>query len=187
MYKAIDILMIEDNPGDVRLAQEYFKEYKVSNHMSVVKDEAEALGFLRGQGEYAHATLPDIILMSIRVVWENNAELLKQIKGDAIWAHIPVVLLTGFKGEEVILDNDLPISLYIPKPLTIDCLASIVRLGGFGLIIVKPKAKVVPKRAGLRPAMRKIKHSFPIQNMLNSPWQVQIWENEGGRIEHASI
>lgn len=187
MYKAIDILMIEDNPGDVRLAQEYFKEYKVSNHMSVVKDEVEALCFLRGQGEYIHATLPDIILMSIRVVWENNAELLKQIKRDAIWAHIPVVILTAFKGEEIILDEDLPISLCVSKPLTVDCLASIVRLGGFGLIIMKPKGEVAPKRDIPRQAMREIKRAFPIQNVLNSPWQMQSWENEGGRIEYASI
>lgn len=181
MYKAIEMLMVEDNPGDIRLTQEAFKEYKVSNHLSVVKDDMEALCFLRCQGQYAHAILPDIILISIRTVWEHNAELLKQIKGDVTLVQIPVVLLTAFEGEEVILADDLPISLCVPKSLIFDCLASIVSLGGFGVVIMKPKAKLVPSRDRRRLAMREIKRAFPFQHILNSKWQLQNWENEGGK------
>lgn len=158
--------MVEDNPGDIRLTREYFKAYQMSNHLSVVKDDREALGFLRGQGEYACATLPDIILMSIRMLWDDNARLLKQIKRDAIWAQIPVVILTAFAGEEEILDKNLPISLCVPKPLTLDCLVAIVkRLGNFGLISTRQKTKPDPGQD----AMWEIKGASPLQSLLNQP------------------
>lgn len=190
MDKAIELLMIEDNPGDIRLNQEYLKQYEVSNHLTVVKNEVEALFFLRGLGQYAHATLPDIILMSIRMLWDDDARLLKQIHGETTLAHIPIVILTAYEGEEEILDKDLPISLCAPKPLTFDCLVSIVkRLENFGLIITKPepKTKRVAKRGRRSLSMGQINHIFSLPNTLNSPALLQGWENEGGRIEYASI
>ena len=127
MYKAIELLMIEDNPGDIRLSQEYLKEYKVPNHLNVVKDDVEALRFLRGQGAYTLAALPDIILISIRIIWMNDKRLFMQINNHAALKHIPVVIMTGSEGEEASLDEDLAVGLCLTKPLNLDCLFTVVQ------------------------------------------------------------
>lgn len=129
MVKAIELLMIEDNPSDIRLSQEYLKGYNVPNHLSVVQDDVEALRFLRGQGVYALAALPDIILISIRIIWMNDKRRLMQIKNYAALKHIPVVIMTGSEDEEASLDDDLAFGPYLTKPLNLDCLFTVVKDG----------------------------------------------------------
>ena len=127
MYKTIEFLMVESDPGDIRLSQEYLKEYKVPNHLSVVKDDVEALRFLRGQGIYTLASLPHIILISIRIIWMIDKRLFMQIKNYAALKHIPVVIMTGSEGEEASLDDDLAFGLCLTKPLNLDCLFTVVK------------------------------------------------------------
>ncbi|MBZ0293367.1 MAG: response regulator [Anaerolineae bacterium] len=122
MNKVIEMLMVEDNPGDVRLSQEYLKEYKVPSRLKVVKDVLEAQHFLQSQA----VDMPDIILISIRALWRNNS-LLKQIQCNPLTARIPLVILTAFDGEEANLKNDLADILCISKPLNLDCQVSIMK------------------------------------------------------------
>lgn len=123
--------MVEDNPDDVRLSQEYLKEYKVPNHLKVAKDILEAQHFLRSQA----VDMPDIILISIKALWRNNS-LLKEIQCNALTARIPLVILTAFDGEEASLEDDLVDILCVTKPLNLDCLIVIMKhLNDFGLTI----------------------------------------------------
>ncbi len=94
MVKPIEILLVEDNPGDVRLTMEALKEAKVVNHLTVLKDGEEALTYLRRQGPYAHATRPHLILLDLNLPRKDGREVLAQIKAEEPLKRIPVVVLT---------------------------------------------------------------------------------------------
>jgi CheY-like chemotaxis protein len=163
MNKAFELLMIEDNPSDIRLSQEYLKESKLSNHLTVVKNLMDALSYLRDHSQYAPATLPDIILISIRIIWMNDKGLLIQIKNDAALKDIPVVILTAFEGEEASLDDDLVDILCVSKPLNLDCLVAIVKhIGDFGLTIEWTTSAL--KHNGLKPSSDEISYPFSFQS-----------------------
>lgn len=127
MLNSIEFLMIETNPGDIRLTQEYLKECKIAHFLNVVQDGEEALRFLRQQKEFASASLPDLILISISIFLKKGDNLPEQIKADPTLKHIPVVVLTAFEGEEAILNNTASIDLCLTKPVNPDSLFSLVK------------------------------------------------------------
>ena len=117
----IEILLVEDNPGDVRLAQEAFQEAKISNHLNVASDGVEALEFLRRHGKFANAPLVDLIILDINLPRKNGLEVLSEIKADQALRHTPVMILTTSKSESDILKSyDLQASCYVSKPLDFD-------------------------------------------------------------------
>ena len=119
--RPVEILLVEDNPGDVRLTQEALKEGKVSNNLSVVGDGVEALAFLRREGEYADAIRPDIILVDLNLPKKSGHEVLQEVKTDLDLRRIPVVILTTSSSEQDVLDTyDLHANCYITKPVDIE-------------------------------------------------------------------
>jgi two-component system, chemotaxis family, response regulator Rcp1 len=137
--RAVEILLVEDNPGDVRLTIEAFKEGKVSNRLQVVADGEEAMALLRRQGKYADAPRPDIIFLDLNLPKKDGREVLAEIKSDENLKIIPVVVLTTSKAEEDILDTyKHHANCYITKPLNMDqFLAAIQQTENFWLSIVK--------------------------------------------------
>ena len=137
--KAIDILLVEDNPGDVRLTREALKEGKVLNTLHVVGDGIEALEFLRHEGPYAKVPHPDIILLDLNLPRMDGRELLAEIKSDPDLRRIPVVILTTSKAEEDIIKSyDLHANCYITKPVDLDQFIKVVKsVEEFWFTIVK--------------------------------------------------
>jgi CheY-like chemotaxis protein len=136
---SIEILLVEDNPGDVRLTQEALRESKVLNQLAVAKDGVEALEMLRREGPYANQPRPDLILLDLNLPRKDGRELLADIKDDAILRRIPVVVLTTSEAENDILRAyDLHANCYIVKPVDLDQFMNVVRtIEGFWLSIVK--------------------------------------------------
>ena len=135
----IEILMVEDNPADSRLAIEALKEAKVRNHMSVVVDGVEAMAFLRREGRYADAPRPQLILLDLNLPKKDGREVLQEIKTDEDLKRIPVVVLTTSRAEEDILRSyDLHANCYVTKPVELDKFLSVVRtIDEFWLTIVR--------------------------------------------------
>lgn len=135
----IEILMVEDNPGDVRLTLEALKETKVRNNLNVVRDGAEALAFLRRQGRYAQAPRPDLILLDLNVPRIDGRQVLAEIKADVNLRRIPVVILTSSQAEEDILRTyDLQANCYVNKPMDLDQFIKVVQsIETFWLTIVR--------------------------------------------------
>jgi len=137
--KAVEILMVEDNPGDVRLAQEALKDAKVTNNIYVVKDGAEAMAFLRRQDKYADAVRPDLILLDLNLPKKDGREVLAEIKEDRDLKRIPVVILTISKDEEDIIKTyNLHANCYITKPVDLGQFMEVVKaIEDFWFTIVK--------------------------------------------------
>ncbi len=135
----VEILLVEDNPGDVRLAQEALKDAKVRNNLHVAMDGVEALAFLRREGKYADAPHPDLILLDLNLPRKDGREVLEEIKSDENLRRIPVVILTMSKAEEDILKTyDLHANCYVTKPLDLDCFIEVVQaIEGFWFSIVR--------------------------------------------------
>jgi chemotaxis family two-component system response regulator Rcp1 len=126
--KPIEILLVEDNPGDVRLTREALKEGKVINHMANVDDGIAALEYLRQEGEFAAALRPDIILLDLNLPRLDGRELLAIIKNDKGLRRIPVVILTTSKAEEDIVKSyDLHANCYITKPVDLEQFIRVVQ------------------------------------------------------------
>jgi two-component system, chemotaxis family, response regulator Rcp1 len=114
----IEILLVEDNIGDIRLTQEAFKEGKVRNNMAIVMDGVEAMEYLRKQGKHTDAKRPDVILLDLNLPKKDGREVLAEIKIDPSLKRIPVIVLTTSKAEEDILRSyDLHANCYIQKPV----------------------------------------------------------------------
>ena len=114
----IEILLVEDNPGDIRLTTEALKEQKMYNNLNVVTDGVEAMEYLRREGKYAKAARPDLILLDLNLPRKDGREVLKDIKNDEALKAIPVVVLTVSKSEEDILKSyNLHANCYITKPV----------------------------------------------------------------------
>ncbi len=135
----IEILLIEDNPGDVRLTAEVFKEAKIYNNMNVMTDGIDAMAFLRQKGEYINAPRPDLILLDLNLPKKDGREVLAEIKADSALRRIPVVVLTTSRAEEDILKTyDLHVNAYITKPVDLEQFIGIVKsIDNFWLTIVK--------------------------------------------------
>ncbi len=114
----LEILVVEDNPGDARLAKEAFKESSYSNSISVVEDGTEALCFLRREGEYCSAPCPDVILLDLNLPKIDGRELLAEIKKDSNLKNIPVIILTGSTAAHDILSSyNMHAIGYLTKPV----------------------------------------------------------------------
>jgi CheY-like chemotaxis protein len=137
--RPIDILLIEDSPGDVRLTQEILAEGKVENNLHVVSDGVEALMFLRRQGAFEQAVRPDIILLDLNLPRKDGREVLAEIKTDEDLKRIPVVVLTTSETEQDILRSyDLHANCYITKPVELDQFIRVVQtIESFWLTTVK--------------------------------------------------
>jgi chemotaxis family two-component system response regulator Rcp1 len=135
----IDILLVEDNPGDVRLTVEALKEGKVRNRLSVVEDGVEALAFLRQEGKYGDAPRPDVILLDLNLPRKDGRAVLAEIKADESLRRIPVVVLTTSSSEQDILRSyDLHANCYITKPVDLEQFIEVVKgIEEFWLTIVK--------------------------------------------------
>jgi CheY-like chemotaxis protein len=137
--RPIDILLVEDNPGDVRLTQEALKEGRVRNRMEVVSDGEEALQYLRGEGSFAGRMRPDIILLDLNLPRKDGREVLAEIKEDPGLRRIPVVILTTSNDEvDVLKTYDLHANCYITKPVDLEQFITVVQsIEGFWLEVVK--------------------------------------------------
>ncbi|HYE99933.1 MAG TPA: response regulator [Planctomycetota bacterium] len=137
--KPIEILLVEDNPGDVRLTREVLKETKVRNALHVVGDGVEALAYLRRQGSHAKASRPDLILLDLNLPRKSGREVLADIKNDPDLRRIPVVVLTTSKAErDIVSSYDLHANCYIMKPVDLEQFITVVKaIEGFWLTIVK--------------------------------------------------
>jgi len=136
--RPIEILLVEDNPGDVRLTQEALKEGKVTNELHVVMDGEKAIQFLRREAEYVDAPTPDMILLDLNLPKKDGREVLKEIKTDPNLHKIPVVVLTTSKAEEDICRAyDLNCNCYINKPVELgQFLEAIKSLREFWMTVV---------------------------------------------------
>ncbi|MFA5353060.1 MAG: response regulator [Thermodesulfovibrionales bacterium] len=137
--RSIEILLVEDNPGDVRLTQENFKDSKIRNNLHVAVDGVEAMAFLRREGKYAGAVRPDLILLDLNLPRKDGREVLADIKADPNLRTIPVVVLTISKAEEDILRAyNLHANCYITKPIDLEQFSKIVTsIEDFWLSIVR--------------------------------------------------
>ncbi len=126
--RAIEILLVEDNEGDVRLTQEAMKEGKVGNNLSVVNDGVEAMAYLRAEGKHKKRTRPDLILLDLNLPKKDGREVLEEIKQDQDLMRIPVIILTTSKAEEDILRTyNGHANCYITKPVDLNQFMEVVK------------------------------------------------------------
>ncbi|MFA6051049.1 MAG: response regulator [Methylobacter sp.] len=143
--RAAEFLLVEDNPGDVRLTCEALTESKVKNNLSIVGDGMEAMAFLRREGKYADAPRPDVILLDLNLPKKNGIEVLGEIKADPSLKRIPVVIITSSEAEQDILKTyDLHVNCYVNKPVDLEQFIKVVRsIETFWLTIVKLPSEIV--------------------------------------------
>lgn len=141
--KPVEILLVEDNPGDVRLTEEALREAKMRNNLHVVGDGEAALRFLHREGEFGDAPRPDLVLLDLNLPKKGGQEVLSEIKADPGLRRIPVVILTTSKAEEDILKSyDLHANCYITKPVDFEQFIRVVRsIEEFWLTVVKLPAR----------------------------------------------
>jgi CheY-like chemotaxis protein len=137
--RPVDILLVEDNPGDVRLTKEALKDAKVLNEIYVARDGVEAMQFVHREGSFANAPMPDIILLDLNLPRKDGREVLAEIKKDPKLQHIPVVVLTTSKADEDIIKTyNLHANAYITKPVDLNRFVEIMHaLEQFWFTIVK--------------------------------------------------
>jgi len=135
----IEILLVEDNPGDVRLTQEAVREAKIRNTLNVVNDGEQAIAYVRRQGEYAERPRPDLILLDLNLPRKDGREVLQDLKSDPDLHRIPVVVLTSSEAEQDILSTyDLYANAYVTKPVDLEQFMHVVSsIQDFWLNIVK--------------------------------------------------
>ena len=126
--RPINILLVEDNPGDVRLTIEALRDGKVRNNLSVARDGVEALEYLRREGRFRAATRPDLILLDLNLPRKDGREVLEEIKADPDLRTIPVVVLTTSRAEQdIIRSYNLHANCYVTKPVDLDQFINVVR------------------------------------------------------------
>ena len=134
-----EFLLVEDNPGDVRLTREALNESKLRNRLNIVGDGVEALAFLRREGKYASAPRPDLVLLDLNLPRKDGREVLAEIKADPALKRIPVVVITSSEAEQDVLASyDLHVNCYVSKPVDLEQFIKVVRsIETFWLTIVK--------------------------------------------------
>ena len=141
--KLVEVLLIEDNPGDARLAQEALKDGKVKNNLHIVYDGVEATDFLFRRNGYQNAPRPDLIILDLNLPKKNGQEVLAEIKADDSLKSIPVIILTISKAEEEIIRSyNLHANCFLIKPIDLNKFFEVVRsIEDFWLTLVKlPKS-----------------------------------------------
>ena len=135
----VRILLVEDNPGDARLAVEALKDSKVRNDLHHVKDGVEAMAFLRREEPYADAPTPDLILLDLNMPRKDGREVLAEMKDDPETRHVPVVVLTTSAAErDLVKTYDLHANAYVVKPLDLDQFIEVVQaIENFWFTVVK--------------------------------------------------
>ena len=127
----VEILIVEDNPGDVRLAREGLSACKIRNNLHAVDDGVKAMAFLRKQGEYARTPRPDLILLDLNLPKKDGREVLREIKADADLCRIPIVVLTTSKADtDVASIYELGANSFISKPVRFEALVGVMRILG---------------------------------------------------------
>ena len=143
----IEILLVEDNPGDVRLTKEALKEGRFANLINVAVDGFEAMAFLRREGKYANAPRPDLILLDLNLPKKNGREVLAEIKADSDLKRIPVVVLTSSQAEkDIVATYNLHANCYITKPVDFEQFICVVRsIEDFWFAVVKlpPRGELI--------------------------------------------
>jgi chemotaxis family two-component system response regulator Rcp1 len=142
--QSVDILLVEDNPGDVRLIQEALQDGKLLNRIATMSDGQKALAYLRKQGSYAQAPRPDLILLDLNIPRKDGREVLAEIKADPLLRSIPVVIVTSSQAEEDILRSyDTHANCYVTKPVDLEKFVAVVRaIEEFWVTIVKLPPKL---------------------------------------------
>ena len=139
----VQILLVEDNPGDIRLTQEALKEGNLSNNLNVVKDGVEAVAYLKQEGKYEGEPMPDLILLDLNLPKKDGREVLFEIKQDENLKHIPVVILTTSDAEQDISKSyALHANCFITKPVDLEEFMNVVRKieeFWFGIVKLPPK------------------------------------------------
>ena len=137
--KVIDVLLVEDDPGDVLMTREAFADHKLKNVLHVVDNGADAMAFLRKEGEYADAPTPDLMLLDLNLPRMDGREVLAAIKGDDELRTIPVVVLTTSEAEEDVLRSyQLYANAYVTKPVDFERFLDVVRqIDEFFVTVVK--------------------------------------------------
>ncbi|MGZ4953860.1 MAG: response regulator [Methylobacter sp.] len=145
MGRAAEFLLVEDNPGDVRLTCEALTESKVKNNLSIVGDGMEAMAFLHREGKYADAPRPDVILLDLNLPKKNGLEVLAEIKADSNLKRIPVVIITSSEAEQDVLKTyDLHVNCYVNKPVDLEQFIKVVQsIETFWLTIVKLPSEIM--------------------------------------------
>ena len=136
---AIDVLLVEDSPGDVRLTREAFKDAKVHINLHVASDGAKAMAFLNHEGEYANVPRPDLVLLDLNLPKKDGREVLEEIKESPTLKSIPVVILTTSSSEvDILRSYRLHANCYITKPVGLDGFLEVVKsIDNFWLTVVK--------------------------------------------------
>lgn len=126
--RPVEILLVEDNPGDVRLTIEALRDGKVRNNLNVAPDGVEALAFLHQEGKYSNAPHPDLILLDLNLPKKDGREVLAEIKADDRLRHIPVVVLTTSQADQDIARSyNLHANCYVTKPVDFEQFITVVR------------------------------------------------------------
>jgi len=128
LNRPIELLLVEDNPDDIRLTQEALKQGRIATHLSVVPDGGEAMDFLRQRDEYAKSPRPDLILLDLGLPGKDGGEVLREIKHDPELRRIPVMVLTQSDAEhDLIRAYNMHANCYVKKPLDFDQFLAVVR------------------------------------------------------------
>jgi len=126
--RQVEILLVEDDPGDVLMTREAFDDYKVRNQLHVVSDGADAMAFLRQEGEHADKPRPDLVLLDLNLPRMDGREVLEAIKSDPELSSIPVVVLTTSEAEDDVLRSySLHANAYVTKPVDFERFIEVVR------------------------------------------------------------
>ncbi len=141
-FKTVEILLIEDNPGDVRLTIEALKESKIINNLEVVEDGVEALSFLNKEGSYKDKPRPDLIILDLNLPKKDGREVLGEIKSNDRLKQIPIVILITSEAEEDIIKSyELHANCYITKPVNMEQFIKVVKSVGdfwFSIVMLPP-------------------------------------------------
>lgn len=144
----VEILLVEDNPNDVRLALDAFEENNIADHVQVVRDGAEALEFIFCAGQYSQRKMengPKVVLLDLKLPLVNGTEVLRQMKADPRTRMIPVVVMTSSREEQDIVESyNLGVNSYIVKPVDFDKFSDVVRQLGFYWLLLN-QSPTLPK------------------------------------------